>query len=292
MRGKVCLVTGANRGVGRAVAEGLARAGAKVFITARTREKADHTVSEIRASTGNPDVHAFVADLAVRAEVRGLVEQVTAATNQLHVLVNNAGTFNTYRTATPDGVEATFAVNHLAPFMLTRGLKELLKASAPARVINIASDTHQQVRDVEDWESRKGYTGFTAYARSKLAMVMFTYDLAHRLEGTGVTVNACTPGLVATGVLENIFDRWWTKWAWPIAKKFTISVEDGAATPLYLATSPEVEGVTGKYFKKLRPATTSLVSHDPTIGARLWNVSLRMTGELPEVEITGEHIAA
>jgi NAD(P)-dependent dehydrogenase (short-subunit alcohol dehydrogenase family) len=291
MSGKVCLVTGANRGVGRAVAEGLARTGAKVFITARTHDKADHAVSEIRAASGNPDVHPLAADFAVQAEVRRLIDQVLASTDQLHVLVNNAGTFNHYRTMTSDGIEGTFAVNHLAPFMLTRGLKELLKASAPARVVNIGSDTHQQVRDVEDWESRKGYTGFTAYARSKLANIMFTYDLAHRLEGTGVTVNACTPGLVDTGVLENLFERWWTKWAWPIARKFTLSIEEGAVTPLYLALSPEVEGVTGKYFKKSRPATTSLVSHDPTIGARLWNVSLRMTGELPDVEITGEHIA-
>jgi retinol dehydrogenase-14 len=206
------------------------------------------------------------------------------------VLVNNAGAFHLYRTTTADGHEATFAVNHLAPFILTRSLKQLLKDSAPARVINISSDAHLRATNVEDWESRNGYTGYQAYARSKLANVMFTYDLAHRLEGTGVTVNACHPGLVDTGLVENALGRWWTRWLIPFAKRLTSTSEEGAATPLWMATSPELEGVTGKYFKKKRAATSSLVSHDPTIGARLWNISLRYTGEISEVEITGEHI--
>src|SRR5690606_23531147 len=133
-------------------------------------------------------------------------------------------------------------------------------------------------------------SGYGAYSRSKLANIMFTYDLAHRLQGSGVTVNACHPGLVDTGIIETGLSRWWTRWLIPFAKRFAITPAAGAETPLYLATSPDVEGVTGKYFKNCRPATSSLVSHDATIGARLWNISLRYTGQLSEVEITGEHI--
>jgi retinol dehydrogenase-14 len=290
MQGKVCLITGANRGIGREIAIQLARQGATVLAHARTPDRAAQMDADLRAASGSDAIRVFHADFAVQAEVRRLADEVQAATDRLHVLVNNAGAFHLYRTTTADGHEATFAVNHLAPFILTRSLKQLLKDSAPARVINISSDAHLRATNVEDWESRHGYTGYQAYARSKLANVMFTYDLAHRLEGTGVTVNACHPGLVDTGLVENALGRWWTRWLIPFAKRLTSTSEEGAATPLWMATSPELEGVTGKYFKKKRAATSSLVSHDPTIGARLWNISLRYTGEISEVEITGEHI--
>lgn len=292
MQGKVCLVTGANQGIGRVIAEELARLGARVLITSRSAERGNATVEAIRAATGNARVECLLADFAVQDQVRDLVRQVHAATDRLHVLVNNAGAHFTYRTQTPDGHEATFAVNHLAPFILTNGLLDLLRASAPARIVTVASEAHQRAVDIEDWESQRGYGGVRAYARSKLANIMFTYELAHRLEGTGVTANACHPGLVNTKLLEDGFDRWWTRWLWPIVRRFTITPEEGAETPLWLATSPEVEGVTGKYFKRKAPANSSLVSHDATIGARLWNVSLRHTGQLPDVEITGEHAVA
>lgn len=291
MQGKVCLVTGANQGIGRVIAEDLARRGARVLITSRSAERGAATVAAIQAATGNPRVECLVADFAVQAEVRALVAEIHRVTDRLDVLVNNAGAHFHYRTITPDNHESTFAVNHLAPFILTNGVLDLLRESAPSRIVNISSEAHQRAVDIEDWESTKAYGGVRAYARSKLANVMFTYELAHRLEGTGVTANACHPGLVNTGLLEEGFNRWWTRWLWPIARRFTITPAEGAETPIYLATSPEVDGVTGKYFKNKRPATSSLVSHDATIGARLWNVSLRMTGELPEVEITGEHVA-
>ena len=292
MHGKVCLVTGANRGVGREVAIDLARAGASVLVHARTPEKAAATEAEVSAASGSKLVRGLHADFAIQSEVRRLAEEVKAATEQLHVLVNNAGVFNLYRTMTPDGHEATFAINHLAPFILTRALKDLLRASAPARIVMLASEAHTRATNIEDWESRQGYSGYQAYARSKLANVLFTYDLAARLEGTGVTANCCHPGLIDTGIIEVALDRWWTRWMIPLAKRITITAEEGAKTPIHLASSPEVAGVTGRYFKKMRPATSSLVSHDATIGARLWNISLRYTGELPDVEITGEHIAS
>lgn len=292
MQGKVCLVTGATQGIGRVVAEELARQGARVLFTSRSAERGAATVAAIQAATGNPQVECLLADFAQQAQVRHLVAEVQATTDRLHVLVNNVGAHYHYRTETLDGVEATFAVNHLGAFLLTNGLVDLLTASAPARVVIVSSEAHQRVVDVEDWESTKGYGGIKAYSRSKLANILYAYELAHRLEGTGVTVNACHPGVVNTALLEGGFDRWWTRWLWPIARRFTVTPEEGAETVLHLATSPEVEGVTGKYFKRKAPANSSLISHDATIGARLWNVSLRLTGQLPEVEITGEHVVA
>jgi NAD(P)-dependent dehydrogenase (short-subunit alcohol dehydrogenase family) len=291
LQGKVCLVTGANRGIGKATVEGLARRGATVIMVCRDAESGEQTRAEVAAATGNPRIELLVANLAVQAEVRGLADMVKAKYPRLDVLINNAGAFFLYRTRTLDDLEATFAINHLAPFILTNALTEVLKASAPSRVINVASEAHQRVTDPEDWESAKGYNGRVAYARSKLANVMFSYDLAHRLEGSGVTVNCCDPGLVRTKLLESKFDRWWSRWAWPLVSRFTVSPQEGAKTILHLATSPDVEGVTGKYFVRSRPATSSLISHDPVLGARLWNISLRYTGELPPIAITGEHIA-
>ncbi len=291
MRGKVCLVTGANRGIGREIALELAKAGARVLAHARTAEHAEHAVADLRAASGHDLVQGLHADFLDQAQVRRLAREVETATDRLDVLVNNAGTYFSHRTQGKDGHEATFSVNHLGAFILTRELQGLLERSAPARVIMIASEAHQRVNNVEDWESQHGYSGYQAYARSKLANVMFAYDMAHRLESTGVTVNACHPGLVWTGIIEKGLDRWWTRWLTPIAKRICEPVAAGAVTPLYLAMSPDLEGVTGRYFKKKRAIPSSLVSHDATIGARLWNVSLRYSGEISDVEITGEHIA-
>lgn len=291
MRGKVCLVTGANQGIGRATAEGLARQGAVVLIACRNRERGERAKAEIIAATGNPQIELLVADLSIQAQVRQLVEDIKAHHTRLDVLISNAGAFFARRTLTVDDVEATFAVNHLACFILVNELADLLRASAPARVIVVASEAHQRVSDPEDWGSVRGYNARTAYSRSKLANIIFSYDMAHRLEGTGVTVNSCHPGVVDTPVLRGLYDRWWSLWLWPAVRRFALTPAEGAGTVLYLATSPEVEGVTGKYFKASRPATSSLISHDPVIGARLWNLSLRLTGELPPVTVTAEIIA-
>ena len=293
MQGKVCLVTGANRGIGRATVEGLARQGATVLMVCRTREEGEAAKAEIGTTTGNGKLELFVADLSVQASVRQVVEAIKAIHSRLDVLVSNAGTFQLQRSMTADDIETTFAVNHLAGFILVNELADLLRASAPARVVIVASEAHQRVSDPEDWVSVRGYNGRTAYNRSKLANVVFCYDLAHRLEGSGVTVNCCHPGWVNTRVLETMYDRWWLHWLWPLARKFfTVTPAEGARAVLHLATSPELEGVTGKYFKGEQPVTSSLISHDPVIGARLWNLSLRLTGELPPVTITGEIIAS
>jgi NAD(P)-dependent dehydrogenase (short-subunit alcohol dehydrogenase family) len=290
-REQVAVVTGGARGIGRATAEALARQGATILLHCRDRAAGEAARAEIVAATGNNNVDVLVANLAVQAEVLGLAEEVKARYPRLDVLINNAGAFFLNRVVTVDDHESTFAINHLAPFILTNALTDLLKSSAPSRVIMVASESHQRVTDPEDWESSKAYNGLTAYGRSKLANVMFSYDLAHRLEGTGVTVNCCHPGLVDTHLLESGFRRWWLHWVWPMVRRFTISAAEGATTPTFLASSPDVDGVTGRYFIKRRPATSSLISHDSVLGARLWNLSLRLTGELPPVSITGEHIA-
>jgi retinol dehydrogenase-14 len=293
MQGKVCLVTGANRGIGRATAEGLAGQGATVLMVCRNREEGETARAEVVAATGSSTIELFVADLSVQAEVRRVAQEIKNAHARLDVLISNAGTFQLRRNMTVDDIETTFAVNHLAGFILINELADLLRASAPARVVVVASEAHQRVSDPEDWVSIKAYNGRTAYNRSKLANVVFSYDLAHRLEGSGVTVNCCHPGWVNTHVLESMYDRWWLRWLWPVAQKFfTVTPAEGAKPVLYLATSREVEGVTGKYFKNGHAVTSSLISHDPVIGARLWNLSLRLTGELPPVTITGEIIAA
>jgi retinol dehydrogenase-14 len=292
MHGKTCLITGANHGIGRAMAESMARQGAAVLLVCRDQATAERARDEIGAATGTTTLTALGANLAVQAEVHQLAEAVMATTRRLDVIVSNAAAVFPRRTQTPDDIESTFAINHLAPFILINALADLLRASAPSRVVIVSSDAHQRVGDPEDWLSVKGYNGRAAYNRSKLANVIYGYDLAHRLEGSGVTVNSCHPGVVNTEVLHELYNRWWSRWAWPIARKFAITPEEGATTPLYLALSPDVEGVTGKYFKNSRPATSSLISHDAVIGARLWNLSLRLTGELPPVTITGEIIAA
>ncbi|MEO5825759.1 MAG: SDR family oxidoreductase [Gemmatimonadales bacterium] len=292
MQGKVCLVTGSTRGIGLATADALAARGATVLLHGRNGVLGQQVRDDLTARYPAASIELYIADLAVQAEVRRLADEVRANHKRLDVLINNAGAFFMRRTTTADGIEATFQVNHLSYFQLTNELLSVITASAPARIINLASEAHERVTDPEDWESRKGYNGITAYSRSKLANVMFTYDLAHRIEGSGVTVNCVHPGRVKTRLLQAWFDRWWSRWAWPIAERFLITPEEGAAAVVYLATSLDVAGVTGKYFKQQRPSTSSLVSHDAVIGARLWNISLRMTGELPEITITGEIIAA
>ncbi len=291
MQDRVCLVTGANRGIGREIALDLARRGATVLAVCRTRAIAEATRDALASESGNTKIEAWAADFLVQAEVRQLVVDLLASQRRLDVLVNNAGAYFPMRTTSADGYEATFAVNHLAPFILTNGLLDLLRASAPARVIIVASEAHQRVRDPEDWESRKSYTPVTAYSRSKLANVMFGYDLAHRLEGSGVTVNSVHPGNVSTPLLEARFNRWWNSWVWPIVQRALITPTAGARGPVHLATAPALAGVTGQYYNQLEPGTSSLISHDAVIGARLWNISLRMTGVLSPAEITGEHIA-
>lgn len=278
MKDKVCLVTGATAGLGKATARQLARQGATVIVVGRNREKSRATVDEIKQQTGNPNVESMLADLSVQKEVRALAEQFKSKYQSLNVLVNNAGAIFLRRQESADGIEMTFALNHLNYFLLTNLLLDTLKASAPARIINVSSRAHVRVPGLnfDDLQNRKGYAGQQVYGQSKLANVLFTYELARRLEGTRITVNALHPGFVATRFATN--NGVLARLARPLLDLFAISVEEGAQTMVYLATSPEVEGMTGKYFYRQQAIPSSPASYDEEAARRLWEITATMSG--------------
>jgi NAD(P)-dependent dehydrogenase (short-subunit alcohol dehydrogenase family) len=274
----VCVVTGASSGIGRVTALELARRGATVGLVCRDRARGEATVADIKGRTGTDAVDLFLADLSSQAAIRHVAEELRARYPLLHVLVNNAGVINLRRTTTVDGIETVFAVNHLAYFALTLLLLGRLKASAPARIVNVASEAHRFGRGInfDDLGHERGYKAMRVYGHSKLANILFTYELARRLEGTGVTVNCLHPGTVATGLGRNNgrIATMLTK----VVAPFFRSPERGAATSIYLATSPEVEGVSGRYFVDSREARSLPVTYDLAIARRLWEVSSEMTG--------------
>lgn len=277
MKGKVCLVTGATSGIGLVTALELALMGSTLIITARNEQKADAAVERIVRETGNTAVESIVADLSSQAQVRSLVVEFEKRFKRLDVLVNNAGAVYLRRKLSPDGIEMTFAVNHLAPFLLTNLLLDTILASAPARIINVSSRSHERAEvDFADLEGKKSYNFNRAYRQSKLANVMFTYELAHRLAGSGVTVNALHPGFVGTNMGAN--NGWLVRLFLPLTRIWAISPQEGAETSVYLATSPDVEGVSGEYFYQGEVVTSSLTSHDQETARRLWEVSAEMTG--------------
>ncbi|HEV2580918.1 MAG TPA: SDR family oxidoreductase [Ktedonobacteraceae bacterium] len=278
LQGKVCLVTGATSGIGRATALGLAQMGATVALVARDRARGEATRNEIIAQSGNSAIELLLADLSSQQSIRQLAGSIAQNYPRLHVLVNNAGLFNLRRHTTVDGLELTFAVNYLAPFLLTNLLLDTLKASAPARIVNVSSDSHEAgyIR-LDRLQSDRGYRPMRAYGQSKLALVLFTYELARRLEGSGVTVNALHPGFVSTNIAQSGIG--------PIGRAAArliflrgITPEEGAKTSIYLASSPEVEGVTGKYFVKSIPRRSVEVSYDEALQRRLWEESVKLVG--------------
>lgn len=281
MADRICLVTGATSGIGKLTAAALAEQGATVIVVSRDERRCADTVDEIRAATGNPAVEYMVADLSDLGQVRRLASQVAARYPRLDVLVNNAGAYFLKRLETPDGYELTWALNYLSPFLLTQLLLPSLEASESARVINVSSNAHTQgVIDFDDLQSLNDFVGLEAYAQSKLALVMFTYELARRARDSNITVNALHPGLVATRFGRN--NGWLRFHVRRLVKRNEISPEEGAQTSIYLATSPEVEGVTGKYYVKNRPKKSSESSYDLDLSARLWQVSEDMTeGAMP-----------
>lgn len=276
MAGKVVMVTGATNGIGKQTALALARMGATVIVVGRSRARCDATIATLSAETGNNALEAMVADLSSMAEVRRLAAEFKAKHARLHVLINNAGAIFMRRETTADGYERTFAFNHLSYFLLTNLLLDVLKASAPARVVNVSSEAQQAGRiDWENLQGAKRYTGFGAYALSKLANVMFTYELARRLEGTGVTANVLHPGFVRSGFGHN--NGALMRLAMRLVQVFALSPEQGAQTSVYLASAPEVEGITGKYWIRCKPARSSPASLDEADWARLWQISERLT---------------
>ena len=278
MTGRTVLVTGGTGGIGRATAAGLAALGARVGIVGRDRQRAQAAAQEIGARSAGGRVDVFVADLASQAEVRALAGEVLDAYPRLDVLVNNVGGFWAHRHPTVDGLERTFAVNHLAGFLLTNLLLERLVASGPARIVTVSSGVESMGRiDFDDLQGEHSFSGARAYNQSKLANVLFTYELARRLKGTEVTATVLSPGMVRTGFGSEDQQPFWKVLA-PVVRPFMKSPERGAATSIHLASSPRVRGVTGAYFVNRRPTSSSKPSYDARAARLLWKASADLVG--------------
>jgi len=272
MHGKICLVTGASSGIGKATATALAKQGATVVMICRDQRKGEAARSEIQESSGNASIALLLADLSSQASIHQLAQQCQAIYPQIHVLINNAGVALTRRSVTVDGIETTFAVNVLAPFLLSHLLLASLKAGASSRIINVASSIQRSL-DFADLQQEKRYSGWQMYGQTKSALILLTYEFAKRLQGTGVTVNCLHPGFIATDLGRS---------ASPVTRLlqrlFASSPEKGAATSIHLASSPEVEGITGKFFVKSQEARSSQETYDEAASLRLWDICVQLTG--------------
>ncbi len=289
MQGKTCVVTGANAGIGKWTVIGLAERGARVLMHARSREKGEAAVAEVKGRTGNPEIELVVADLAELGQVAALAREVLERCPRLDVLVNNAGVIQGERTETPDGYESTFAVNHLAVFLLTNLLLERLRESAPSRVVTVASRAHVgRQLDFDDLQSERSYASMDVYGKSKLANILFTRELARRLQEQGadaatVTANCLHPGVVRTrfgadGDLGGLMGV-----GWALLQPFLLSPEKGARTSVFLASSQEVDGISGEYFDQCKIQRTTRYGRDPDSAAELWRRSTEMVAKwLPE----------
>lgn len=276
LQGRVALVTGATSGIGKATAMGLARMGAHVVLVARDRAKGEATRAEIVAQTGNGAVDLLLADLSSQASVRQLAADIKAKYDRLHVLVNDAGAVFGERSLTVDQVERTFALNHLAYFLLTNLLLDLLKASAPSRIVNVTSWFPDRARlDFDNLQGERRYSGIGAYSNSKLGNMLFTYELARRLQGSGVTVNCVHPGVVRTNLDA---PTPLTRMLLVCFRPFMAKPETAADRLIYLASSPQVEGVSGKYFADKREIRSPQQTYDETVARRLWEISAQLTG--------------
>lgn len=274
IEGKICLITGANSGIGRATTKGLAEMNARVVMLCRSKERGEKAQKEIVQETGNKNVDLIICDLSSQESIRNFVTVFESKYSSLDILINNAGVMLKRRTLSVDGFEMNFAIHALAPFLLTNFLLDIIKKSAPSRIINVTSAAHKRAKiDFNDLQSEhKKYRLFEVYGTSKLAEMLFTYELSRKLEGTGVTVNAVHPGLVNTnlGREQSKFSQWF-------ARKFFKSPEEGAKTSIYLASSPEVEGVSGKYFVNKEPQESSEESYNQENAKKLWNKLLELS---------------
>jgi len=272
LKNKVCLVTGATGGIGLLTAQALASMGGTVVVVSRSAQKCADTVSQLKLTTANANIDYITGDLSVMSQVKQVADQFMQRYDRLDVLVNNAGAVFSSRQLSADGYEMTMALNHLNYFYLTQLLQSHLLKSAPARVVNVSSDAHRTGSiNFDDLMSEKKYSSFGVYSMSKLANVLFTNELARRLEDTGVTANSLHPGFVASGFGKNNGGIW--NMVMPIIQLFAISPEKGAETSIYLASSPEVAGVTGKYFSKKQAVKATDAAYDQATQKRLWEVS-------------------
>ncbi len=281
LSGKTCLVTGASNGIGKVTAGALADVGARVVMVCRDPQRGEAARTEIAQRSGSESIDLLIADLSSQRQVRRLASDVASRYDRLDVLVNNAGAMNTSRTVTEDGIETTWAVNHLAYFLLTNQLLDMLKANGAGRIVSVSSRAHVGSRiDFDDVQGESRFSGYRIYGQSKLANVLFTYELARRLDGSGVTANCLHPGVVATGFGHNNRDDFFGRTFSVVLKAlrpFILSPERGAETSIYLAASPEIEGVSGKYFASKKAIPSSPATYDEETALRLWQLSEQMT---------------
>ena len=280
---KICLITGATSGIGRAAAQGIATLGFTTVVVGRARKKCDRVCRQLIAQTGNPNIKYMLADLSVQGDIHRLADQFQDRFDRLDILINNAGAKFLTRMTTVDGIEMTFGLNHLSYFLFTRRLIGCLKDTGNARIINVSSGSHIGAKiDFDDLQNENKYIGQEAYIQSKLANLLFTYELARRLQGTGITVNAMAPGAVFTNYSRN---NGWISWAkhvtYHVLAGNLIGPRKAAETILYLATSTDVAGITGKYFFEMQPTVSSPASYDEADAQRLWEISKKLTCKTP-----------
>ncbi|MCW5893187.1 MAG: SDR family oxidoreductase [bacterium] len=282
MDGRICVVTGATSGIGREIARALAAAGDHVAVVCRDRGRGEAVAAELDAAAGRPAASVHLADLSRQADVRRVAGELLVRCPRIDVLVNNAGVVNLAHATTDDGIETVFATNHLAYFLLTLLLLPRLRASAPARIVNVASEAHRFGRlDLDDLGQAGSYRAMRVYGTSKLSNILFTYELARRLEGSGVTVNCLHPGAVATGLGHN--NGRWAILATRLLAPFFRTPRQGADTAIWLASAPEAAGEHGRYFVRRRAKRTSRPTYDRALAARLWDVSAALCRVDPSV---------
>jgi NAD(P)-dependent dehydrogenase (short-subunit alcohol dehydrogenase family) len=275
MKGKICVITGANSGIGKATAIGLAKMGATIVMVCRNENRGKKALEYIKEECPNGNIDLMLADLSSQDAIIRFIKDFKEKYQKLHVLINNAGLNLSKCVLTDDGIETTFAVNYLAPFLLCNLLLDTLQKSSPSRIVNVASSVVAKEINFENLNGEKHYRQLNAYAQSKLALILFTYELARKVEGTGVTVNCLHPGYVKTNMVKNF--RKFVKYFFPFIGLFMKSPKKGAKTSIYLASSSEVEGVSGKYFKKKKEEESVKVSYDEDLAKQLWDVSVGLT---------------